>query len=284
MEVKSLKIADPKYPSLLEEISDAPKVLYYVGDLGALDAPCLAIVGTRRSTPYGEATAFQMAKILAQRGVTIVSGLAFGIDSLAHKGALEGGGRTVAVLAQGLPEIRPATHTSLARRIVAEGGLLISERSPGPINRLEYLVRNRIISGLSSGVLVVEAGERSGALNTAHHALDQNRDVMAIPGRLTDEMSLGCNRLLRNGAALVRNPKEVAKCLGLVWKRKVEVQLEGIQKELFEMIRAKPMSASQLGEEYSGSLKKLYSVLCELELKGLIRQGGDLRYAVSSGS
>lgn len=284
MEVFSIKIGDAGYPQLLREISDSPEKLNCIGDLEVLSRPCVAIVGTRKSTPYGEALAFQFARELSLRGVCVVSGLAYGIDAAAHKGALEGKGGTIAIMAQALPEIRPAGHSALAKRIVDSGGLLLSEKESGkPTLRHDYLVRNRLISGVSSGVLVVEAGFRSGALNTANHALDQNRDVMAIPGRITDEKSTGCNRLIFSGAQMIRSAKEVAEFLGFAWQELDGAKLEGELKVVFEMIKAKPMTGPELGEHYEGRLKELYSVLSELELRGLIRRSNGMRYAACSG-
>ena len=174
MKVEKLSIKDERYPALLKRIFDPPDVLRFIGDLTCFERACVGIVGVRRATAYGEAQAFKIAKELSGQGVCVVSGLAYGIDAAAHKGALEGRGRTIAVLAQGLPEIGPVRHEALAKRIVQNGGLLICEKEHGaPIFKSDYLVRNRLISGVSKGVLIVEAAHKSGALNTAKHALDQ---------------------------------------------------------------------------------------------------------------
>jgi DNA processing protein len=281
MEIQSLKIGEDAYPRWLREIFDAPKRLYYAGDLAVLERPMVAIVGTRRMTSYGEAQAFQIARELSRRGICIVSGLAYGVDAAAHKGALEGHGGTIAVLAQGLPEIRPARNKGLAERILGSGGLLLSENEAGKeIFKQEYLRRNRIISGLARGVLVVEAGYRSGAVNTACHALEQNREVMALPGRLIDEQSAGALRLLKDGAALVRNAEEVAECLGLPWEKVFDVSLKGVELVVFEILKKQPMTAAELGECFEGRLKELYGVLGGLEMRGLVRRGVDLKYGV----
>ena len=281
MEVKSMKIGEDGYPRWLRQIFDAPKKLYYMGDLSVLEKPMVAVVGTRRMTSYGESQAFQIARDLSRQGICIVSGLAYGIDSMAHKGALEGRGGTIAVLAQGLPEIGPPRNRGLAERILNSGGLLLSENEAGKeIFKQEYLRRNRIISGVSRGVLVVEAGARSGAVNTACHALEQGRDVMAVPGRLTDEQSAGTNRLLKNGAALVRSAKEIAECLDLPWEKVFDVTLEGMERLVFELLKKQPMTAAELGEGFEGKLKELYAILGSLEMRGLIRRGVDLRYGV----
>ncbi len=287
MEIKKVPIGDSSYPSLLKQIFDPPGGLYYLGDLTCLAAPCVAVVGTRTATAYGTALAYYFAKELAGRGVTIVSGLAFGIDAAAHRGALEAGGRTVAVLAQALPEICPPSHTGLAREILEKGGALISEKEPGGENyKSDYLVRNRIISGVSMGVLVVEAGLKSGARNTAKHALDQNRELMALPGRITDEQSQGANQLIATGAYLVSSPEEVAAILEIPWKKKgkgplLGSELLGQEKEVFEEIRKGAKTAAELVEKLGGQLPSLYKIIAELEFRGFVKMGPGGRYAVS---
>jgi len=196
--IHTISINDKNYPSILKEITDPPERLYVQGNLDLLREPSLAIVGMRRCSKLGENLAFEWARDLSRQGLTIISGLAFGIDAAAHRGAIEGSGKTIAVIPSCLPEITPRSHRKLANEILASGGLLLSELDvPRPPLKHEFLVRNRLVSGLSRGVLVVEAAHRSGALNTANHALDQNRDIMAIPGRINDPCSQGCNRLIR---------------------------------------------------------------------------------------
>lgn len=285
MQIKNINIENSNYPHMLREIYDAPKKLYYAGTLNILKRPCIAIVGTRKCSSYGENQAFKLARELSRQGYCIVSGLAYGIDSAAHKGALEGPGGTAAVVAQSLPEIGPPRNRGLAKRIISSGGVIISEKSPGiPFLKHEYLLRNRIISGLSLGVLVVEAAYRSGALNTANHALDQNRDIMAIPGRTTDKMSGGTNKLIERGAKLISCPKDVADCLYLPWEEPRTEDLCNEERSLFEIIKAKPSTSAELGEKFEGRLKELYSILGQLELKGLVRRTNDLHYTVCGGS
>jgi DNA processing protein len=205
---------DDEYPFALREIYDNPVYLTIRGSIQTVDRLAVAIVGSRRCTRYGLEQAERFASGLASRGVTIISGLARGIDGAAHRGALSAGGRTIAVLASGLANIYPPEHTDLAEEVAAQGALV----SEAPINGVPiaglFPQRNRVISGMSLGVLVVEAAERSGALSTAHHAAEQNRDVFAIPGRLIDPASKGTNRLLRQGAIFVTSPEEVLEHLG----------------------------------------------------------------------
>ena len=201
---------DEGYPALLQTIADPPLVLYVTGDAAALDTPSAAIVGTRHPTLYGREMAQRFSYQLAAAGYTVVSGLAEGIDTEAHTGALKAGGRTVAVLGGGLDCLYPKSNTGLARKIVSEGGAVISEypfgRQP---DRQTFPMRNRIVSGLCKGVLVVEAPVNSGTLITANQALDQNRAVMAVPGRIDSGASQGCHKLLKEGAKLVTRVEDV---------------------------------------------------------------------------
>lgn len=283
MKIESLTIDDENYPAILREVFCTPKKLFYVGNLDVLRHPKVAIVGTRRSSAYGESQAFKIAKELSQRGICVVSGLAYGIDAQAHKGALEGHGGTIAVLANGLPEIYPANNTHLAKRIVRAGGLLLSEVEFGvPPLKYGYLNRNRLISGLSLGVLVVEAPMKSGAMNTANHAVEQGREVMAIPGRVTDENSTGTNDLINRGANLITCSKQIADILHLSWQTVDGNSLIGVQKSLFDVLKEKPQTGAELGEHFEGKLREFYAALSELELKGYVKRMSDLRYAVCS--
>lgn len=200
---------DPEMPFRLKAIPDAPAVLFLRGDPGVLSAPQIAVVGSRRATPAGAGIARRLAGELAARGVVVTSGLAQGVDAEAHRGALDAGGRTVAVLGSALDRVYPAGHRSLAERI-AEQGALVSEfpfgTPPAPWN---FPWRNRIISGLSLGVLVVEAADRSGSLVTARLAADQGREVFAVPGSILNPLTAGCHRLLRDGAKLVERVEDV---------------------------------------------------------------------------
>lgn len=205
-----------EYPEALKKIAQPPEILYYKGDKSLLHQQCLAIVGTRRASDYGKEIAFQFAKELAEAGLVIVSGMALGVDSLAHQGALAGKGRTIAVLGTGLEEktIYPQSNLGLAKKILDKGGLLLSEYPPDyPGSKHTFLKRNRLISGLSLGVLVVEAKYRSGALNTAFWAKKQGKAIFAIPGSVYSLNSQGTNRLIQQGGQLVQKPNEILKAL-----------------------------------------------------------------------
>src|SRR3989454_4754743 len=201
------------YPSLLREVYDPPIVLYVKGAwTECLDQPCVALVGSRRCSTYGQNAALMLARDLAQRGVTIISGFARGIDAAAHRGAIEGGGRTVAVLGTGIDEVYPRDHKKLADEILERGGALVSQfpLSTPPVSE-NFPYRNRIISGLSLGVVVVEAAENSGSLITARLAIEQNREVFAVPGNITSRTSFGTNYLIKGaGAKLVQQWQDIA--------------------------------------------------------------------------
>jgi DNA processing protein len=208
-----LILDDGVYPSLLREIYDPPLVLYVKGAWSeCLERPCVAIVGSRRCSTYGQNAASMLARDLAQRGVTIVSGFARGIDAAAHRGAIEGGGRTVAVLGTGLDQVYPRDHKKLSDGILSSGGAMVTQfplATPPVAENFPY--RNRIISGLSLGVVVVEAAENSGSLITARLAIEQNREVFAVPGNITSRNSFGTNYLIKGaGAKLVQQWQDVA--------------------------------------------------------------------------
>lgn len=206
--------ADPRYPRSLKEIHDPPGVLFVRGELKPDDALAVGIVGTRHGTQYGLRTAERLAGSLARAGLTVISGLARGIDAAAHRGALAAGGRTIGVLASGVTNIYPPEHVKLAEEVAAHGAL-VSESPPNgePISGM-FPQRNRLISGMSLGVVVVEAAERSGALITARHAMEQGREVFAIPGNIDSRTSRGCHRLIRDGAKLVETIDDVLEELG----------------------------------------------------------------------
>ena len=210
--VRELKASDKAWPKLLSQIPDPPKQLYCRGNFSLLNSSCFAVVGTRKLTSYGKETAQQIVRDLANNGFTVVSGLALGIDAVAHQTTLDCGGRTIAVLGGGVGDksIGPRTNFPLAQKILENDGLLISEYSDQEsIRAFNFAVRDRIISGISMGVLVIEADVESGALITASCALDQNRDVFAVPGSVLSPKSAGPNTLIQNGAKLVMNAYDI---------------------------------------------------------------------------
>ena len=215
-EIEILLWSDEGYPERLGHLVDPPPVLFARGQLELLGRPSVTIVGSRRSTAYGRRSAEALAAQMALRRITVVSGLALGIDGASHRGALEVGGDTIAVLGSGIDLIQPASHRRLGERIAREG-LLLSEFLPGePARAHHFPRRNRILAALSSAVVVVEAAEKSGALITVEHALDLGRDVYAVPGALDAPQSRGCNVLIRQGAQVITSPEEFGRDLGLV--------------------------------------------------------------------
>lgn len=202
----TLTFDDPLYPTRLREIHSAPSTLYVRGNLAALNDPQIAVVGCRRMSAYGSENAFQFSKAMAEIGITITSGLAMGIDTMAHQGALAAKGQTIAVLGTGLNNIYPSQNKKLASDIIEQGGAIVSEL-PLDAEPLPYHFprRNRIISALSLGVLVIEAAEKSGSLITARFALEQNREIFAIPGSIHSATSKGCHRLIKEGATMVES-------------------------------------------------------------------------------
>jgi DNA processing protein len=217
MKVKNLTIKDSAYPSVLRDIPSPPKELFYLGSEPAswLDRPRVAIVGSRGISAYGQKVTAQLAGELAERGIVIVSGLALGVDGVAHRACLEAGGTTVAVLAGGLDQIYPASHTQLAQQLLEQGGTIMSEYPVGtPGFKTNFIARNRIVAGLAQALLITEATEQSGTLHTAKFALEQGRDVLAVPGNITSPTSVGTNNLIRTGATPVTSVADILYVLG----------------------------------------------------------------------
>ena len=271
---------DSEYPDRLHAIASAPPVLYVRGRWEPEDEPAVAIVGSRRATAYGEEMARELARELGRRGLTIVSGLARGIDAAAHRGAIEAGARTVAVLGSGLDRIYPPEHQGLAADVAVSGALL-SEFPLGtaPL-RLHFPRRNRIISGLSLGVVVVEAGVESGALITAHHALEQGREVFAVPGRVHARYSEGCHRLIKAGAKLVESWEDVFAELVPNLKRRrggrpagpPPPDLTPDERRIYDLLGGGPLHIDALIVQSGWGGGRAASVLVGLEMKGAVRQ------------
>lgn len=202
MKINQITPLEREYTKGLDEIALKPKMLYYNGEWPEERVLSVGIVGARKCTKYGEQIAYELAKALGENGVIVVSGLAFGIDSIAARGALDGGGKTIAVLGTEIERIYPRTHIRLAEEIVEKGGVVMSEYKLGDKIHMKtsFLARNRLISGLSDVVVIVEAAEKSGSLNTASHAIEQGKELFAVPGDITRVMSQGCNRLIFKGA------------------------------------------------------------------------------------
>jgi DNA processing protein len=274
---------DEEYPSRLKEIDFAPPLLYVWGTIMPEDRWAAAIVGTRRVSTYGEAVAREVASVLASSGITVVSGMARGVDSIAHQAALEAGGRTIAVLGSGLDEIYPPEHRKLATRI-AERGAVISDYPLGtqPEGK-NFPPRNRIISGLSLAVVVVEAGKVSGALITADFALDHGREVFAVPGDIYRRSSQGTNRLIQAGAHPLTSPEDVLEVLNLELVARQEIATHELpedetERKVYNLLSNEPVHIDDLQVRCGLSVAQISASLAMLELKGRARQVGGMHY------
>jgi DNA processing protein len=278
-----LKISDDEYPPRLKEIADPPPVLFVRGDVEVVSSLQLALVGSRNPSLVGKKIAEDFSRHMAMTGLTITSGLALGIDAVSHQGALDVKGKTVAVTGTGLDRVYPARHKRLAELILEEGGALVSEFSPGAKAHASHFPRrNRIISGLSVGVLVVEAAISSGSLITARLALEQGREVFAIPGSIHNPLARGCNALIRQGAKLVETAEDVigelAQYRGIapvsadMEASPVEEPLENDapHQDLLHHIGYEPTSIDLLATEMGARVEVIYSMLLVLELKGIV--------------
>lgn len=273
---------ETRYPEYLREIFDPPIVLYCAGKAEVLDEPAVSIVGARKPTPYGRAVAEKLANDLASRGLVIVSGMARGIDSAAHWGALKGG-RTVAVLGSGLNRIYPRENKHLFEKIVDNGMVLSEYPLDSPPLGYHFPLRNRIISGLSLAALVIEATRKSGSLITAKLALEQNREVMAVPGSITSDLSYGTNWLIKNGAKLIEDWRDVVEELPLSLKDRILSKEKKEKKELsllnpeerrvYDKLEVDTLiSVDELVERCRLSVSEVLSILLSLELKDFITQ------------
>ena len=284
--IKVLIQEDSFYPARLKEIYDYPPILYVRGNLPVQDEPCLAIVGTRRPTIYGRQVTEEIVTDLALSKITIVSGLARGIDSVAHRAALDAGGKTIAVFASGLDIVYPGENANLAQAIM-EHGALISEHPLGAKPKPEnFPLRNRIMSGVSLGVLVVEAGERSGALITANQALEQSREVFAIPGSIFSPTSQGTNRLIQEGAKLVRNYTDILQELNLaIVVQQADIKefstIDEAESAILKHLSSEPNHIDEICRCSGLTMPEVSSTLAMLELKGLVKQVGSMNYILS---
>jgi DNA processing protein len=279
---------DDRFPDRLHEIYDPPAYLWMRGTLPSTDAPMITVVGTRRCTDYGRAQAHHLSAELVRRGFTVVSGLAYGVDAAAHKGALDAGGRTLAVLGSGVGRIYPQKHTGLARRIAESGAVLSEYGLDADPDARHFPERNRILSGLSFGTLVIESFAEGGSLITARFALEQNREVFALPGRITKETSRGTNRLIQRGhAKLVMDVDDLLQELpewtvadpGAVDAETVAANsppaaeaLSGDAETLYEALTDTPVHVDQLCEKTGLEPSSALPTLLELEFEGLVRQ------------
>lgn len=280
--INKLSIVNNTYASVLRHIDQPPNQLFVIGELPPERRPTVAIVGSRRPTPYGIEVTHRLAYELAKSGVVIVSGLALGIDSVAHKAALEAGGTTIAVLAGGLHRIYPSSHLGLARDIINKGGAVISEQSEGvEAMKHHFLARNRLVSGLADAVIVTEATSRSGTLSTVSHALAQNKDVFAVPGPINSLLSVGPNRLIQQGAQVVLEAKDILDIIAPRLKtsqRQLPLGDTPLEAQIIKYISEGVKDGEKLLELCVANLGagtgEFQETLTMMELKGMIRSHG----------
>lgn len=271
--IQRMTSGQPVYPALLKEIRDYPKELYYIGDPKLLEEKCVSIVGSRKTNQYGRSTAYSFGKALGQRGITVVSGMAVGIDTCAHEGALQEKGNTAAVLACGLDLCYPPRNRELKGKIES-AGIVLSEYPPGTAAQRYYFPqRNRIISGLSPLTVVVQAGNRSGALITAELAADQGRDVGAVPGNIDSEYNLGSNKLLREGAFALTGVQDLLEASGVsvLSEPEAERMLSDEEKQLYFLLCSHgEMSLDQLAFYLKKPVNEVGSLAIVMEMKGIV--------------
>lgn len=279
MKISHISATDSTFPDKLLTISEPPKALYYLGDLkAALDSPALAVVGSRKVSPYGRQITEKLVRDAAKQGITIISGLALGVDALAHHAALTERARTIAVLPSGLDKIYPASHRGLAEEILKSGGALVTEY-PAETEpyKPNFIARNRIVAGLSDAVLVTEAAAKSGTLHTANFALEQGKTVMAVPGNITSELSAGTNNLIKAGAIPVTEIRDILSAMGLERARRKVAQPIGDTEEetlILQLLFAGISESSQLLYQTELAPHIFNQSLTMLEIQGKIKPLG----------
>ncbi|MBI5037711.1 MAG: DNA-protecting protein DprA [Candidatus Kerfeldbacteria bacterium] len=283
-QINIVTIKNQAYPPLLREIPDAPQLLFYRGSLPRWTHHLVAVVGSRKTTPYGRHITPLLIEPLAAQGITVVSGLALGIDTLAHQSTLDMGGTTIAVLAGGLDTIYPRTNTALAESIIAHGGCLLSEYPVGtPPFKQHFPIRNRIIAGLSHLTVVIEGMADSGSLITARLAVDYNRDVGAVPGAITSDHARGPHHLLKDGAAMIERVDDIYALLKLDKKsdtvqNKSVVPTTDAERQLLELIGSIPVDIDEIFQQSRLPSSAVNTALTNLEMNGTIRRSGSTHY------
>lgn len=286
MKISNLSPDDNKFTRPLTSIPKAPHTLYYSGTLPTERQKSVAIVGTRKPTSYGKEVTKRFARDLAKRGVVIISGLALGVDAIAHSSALEEGGTTVAVLANGLHKIYPHTNRSLGEKILSNNGAILSEYKEGvePLPH-HFLQRNRIVSGLADAILITEAATRSGTLNTAMHALEQGREVFVVPGNITSPLSAGCNALLRQGATPATCSEDIlsviAPSTSSASQRALPLASSPLEAKIIELLQAGIRDGEELQQQSCASASEFSSAITMLEINGAVSPLGMNRWSLS---
>jgi len=277
---------DPDYPRRLLEIDQPPPVLYMLSELLEADEWSIAVVGSRRITAYGRQVTEEIGASLARNGITVVSGLARGVDAVAHQAALQAGGRTLAVLGSGVDRIYPPEHRNLAEQIIQQGAILSDYALGTPPDAANFPPRNRIISGLARATVVVEAGERSGALITAGFAAEQGREVFAVPGNIYAPQSKGPNHLILEGARPLLDVKDLLEILDMVSigefrQARTVLPADAVEAQLFSILGREPLHVDEIRSRANMPIEKVSAVLTLMELKGMVRQVGGMHYVAA---
>ena len=278
MKINKVSPQDNNFLQILTTIAKPPKKLYFIGKLPTDRPPTVAIVGSRKPTSYGEEVTYRLAYDLSKKGVLIISGLAYGIDKIAHQATLDANGQTIAVLAHGLNHLYPATHKHLAQKIIQQGGALLSEYSPSTeVKGFQFLERNRLISGLADAVVVTEATKRSGTMSTASHALEQGREVLAVPGNITSLLSVGCNNLIKQGAFPITSAEDV---LEIIYPQLIQAQTKLplgetlAETNILELLQAGVRDGNELQVKSKLDVTLFSITMTTLEINGSIKALG----------
>ena len=278
MKINKISPLKHKYLQIIDTIAKSPEKLYFIGQIPDSRRPTVAIVGSRKPTSYGKEVTYKLAFDLAKRGVIIVSGLAFGVDGIAHRATLDAGGITLAVLGNSVDSIYPASHKGLADDIITAGGAIISEYEPPTEARsYQFLERNRIISGLSDAIIVTEAAARSGTLSTVMHALDQGREVFVVPGNITSPLSVGCNNLIKQGAHPITCAEDVLEIIApdlLQPQASLALGSTPLEAKIIELLQSGIRDGDELHNLSEASTSDYSTAMTMMEISGTIRALG----------
>ncbi len=278
MKINTISPQDNNFVQIISTIAKPPKKLYFIGKLPEKRIPSVAIIGSRKPTSYGREVTYQLAHDLASKGIVIISGLAFGVDGLAHKAAVDAGGITLAIIANGVDTIYPASHRDLASNIIKSGGAIISEYEPGVEARdFQFLERNRIVSGLSDAIVVTEAASRSGTLSTVMHALEQGREVFVVPGNITSPLSAGCNNLIKQGAHPITCANDIIEVIApQLLQSQITLPLGSnrLETKIIELLQSGIRDGEELQSQSDACASDFSVAITMMEISGIIRALG----------
>lgn len=278
MKINTISPLDSNYLQIIDTIASKPKRLYFIGKIPDTRRPTVAIVGTRKPTSYGREVTYRLAYDLAKKGIVVVSGLALGVDGIAHRAALDAGGITLAVLANGVDIIYPANHKDLANNIIQNGGAIISEYEPGTGARdFQFIERNRIVSGLSDAIIITEAAIHSGTMSTAAHALDQGREVFVVPGNITSPLSAGCNKLIKQGATPITCAEDVLEIIApdlLQAQSLLPLGANALETKIIKLLQSGIRDGDDLQTQSDAEICEFSQTMTIMEINGVIRALG----------